>query len=723
LTDSFFAELKRRNVYKVGVAYLVLAWVVIQVTDTAVPALHLPDWVNSLVFLLGAIGLPFALFFAWAFEMTPDGIMKESDIAPEDSITAHTGRKLDLTIIGLLIIALSYFIYESRFQSQPDEDVAVKDISTKTEPEPPMEDTPETEGSSIAVLPFVNMSSDKEQEYFSDGISEEILNVLAKLPHLKVTSRSSAFFYKGKDIKISKVARDLKVKNILEGSVRKFGNRIRITAQLIEAESDTHLWSETYDREMADLFAIQDEISIAIVEALKSKLGLDVKVITEDKSSINLEAYNEYLKGRFYVDNRTLEDLRKALAHFEKSIEISPDYAPAWMGKAWAVHFLNENNYGDIPVEISQPIAKEAITKALLINPDLPESLAMFGLIEITDGNNESAIESLQKAIKINPNYADAYTWYGETQFENPLKQIKLREQSVQLNPISMIANFNYVESLISFGRYEEVKEVLDHMLNIDPAHVQTVVAQSLYKYVTGEYVESIVLNDIFTNKYKNILAQFSNAQRKADIGLYQLASRILKNTAFGHYKYYYSNNIELFISEARNNLPRSETDSLGAYHRGVAELIVENYPEAIKYLKVSVCEMCDYLIYSLKKVGDEESAADLLKQRKALNNKFTNEGYGYWFDKIQSRDVFIDTDSFNIAYLEDDIEKSIHHLRNLVTAGHLIQHEIRQFPMYQKLREHPDWQTLSEISNKLATEYREAYLKLLSEKTNGGQN
>ena len=715
-------ELKRRNVFKVGVAYLVLAWVVVQITDTAVPALHLPEWIITAVFFFGAIGFPFALFFAWAFEITPDGIKKESEITPEDSVTAHTGRKLDFIIIGLLIVALGYFIYESRFQPESTEiatadnkSVQIDKVADKVINEPI--------GTSIAVLPFVNMSDDASNEYFSDGISEEILNVLAKLPHLKVTSRSSSFFYKGKDIKISKVAKELKVKNVLEGSVRKFGNRIRITAQLIEAESDTHLWSETYDREMVDLFAIQDEISISIVEALKSKLGLDVKVITEDKSNVNLEAYNEYLKGRFYVDNRTLVDLRKALSHFEKAIEISPDYAPAWMGKAWSIQFLGENNYGDIPVEISRKRAKVAIDKALSINPNLPESLAIKALVERSYGNIKSAINSLQKAIKINPNYADAYTWYGETQYESPIKQLELREQAVQLNPISMIANYNYGESLVAFGRNKEAEKVLEHMLNVGPSHVQTVIFHSLYKLLLGEYVEALILNNKFTNMFNTIIAQLDNSHYKADIGLYKQASISLENTVLEHYKHYYSKNIELFISEARNNLPRSNSDTLGAYHRGVAELIVENYKEAVKYLELSACNKCDYLIYSLKMVGDEETANDLLKQRKSLNSKYKDEGYSYWFDKIQSRDVYIDTDTLKIAYLEDDIEKSIHHLRTLLKAGHLIEFEFKQFPMYKKLRQHPDWLTLSEKSDKLATEYREAYLKRLTEENNSNLN
>jgi len=200
VAESFISELKRRNVFKVGVAYLVLAWVVVQIADTAVPALHLPEWIITAVFFFGAIGFPFALFFAWLFEITPDGIKKESDISPEDSITVHTGEKINYIIIGLLVVALAYFINENQERTKTnrniiDKTVAQNDISKGKSQ---VADTP-----SIAVLPFINMSSDKEQEYFSDGLSEEILNLLVKIPNLRVIARTSSFYFKGKDIKVS----------------------------------------------------------------------------------------------------------------------------------------------------------------------------------------------------------------------------------------------------------------------------------------------------------------------------------------------------------------------------------------------------------------------------------------------------------------------------------------------------------------------------------------
>lgn len=328
---SLFEELKRRNVFKVGTAYLVLAWVVIQVTAEAVPALHLPEWVNSLVFFLGAIGFPFVLLFAWAFELTPEGIKLESEIDRTESITQETGKSLNTLIISLLVVALAYFIYESRFsdrtQTDTTDDVVIDTVEEAKQSAKPDRNTSTT--TTIAVLPFVNMSKDPEQEYFSDGISEEILNVLAQLPNLQVTSRSSAFAFKGKEINLSEVAQKLGVAHVLEGSVRKDGNFIRVTAQLIDAETDKHLWSANYDRELKNIFAIQDDISSSIVAALKEKLNLDLNTEIVAATEVDLQAHEAYLKGRALVESRNMDQLRLALVEFEKAIAIEPDYANA----------------------------------------------------------------------------------------------------------------------------------------------------------------------------------------------------------------------------------------------------------------------------------------------------------------------------------------------------------------------------------------------------------
>ena len=258
---SLFNELKRRNVFRVGIAYIVMAWLVLQVADVILNNITAPGWVFHVLLLFLAIGFPFAVFFAWAFELTPEGLKKEKDVDRSKSVTRITARKLDYVVIAVLVLALAYFTFD-KFVLDPLRDAELVQATTADK--------------SIAVLPFVNMSNDPEQEYFSDGISEELLNVLAQFPGLQVAARTSAFQFKGQNRDIAGIAKQLHVNHVLEGSVRKAGNRLRITAQLIDADSGFQLWSETYDRELDDIFAIQDEISAAIGDALMIELKLGI---------------------------------------------------------------------------------------------------------------------------------------------------------------------------------------------------------------------------------------------------------------------------------------------------------------------------------------------------------------------------------------------------------------------------------------------------------------
>ncbi|MBT4520207.1 MAG: hypothetical protein HOC23_09395 [Halieaceae bacterium] len=478
MAESLFTELKRRNVFRVGIAYLVLAWVVVQVTDSAVPALHLPEWVNTFVFFIGAVGFPFALFFAWIFEITPEGIKRESDIAPDESITAHTGRKLDFLIMGLLAVGMGYFIYESRFESESSETVVSEQISTKVKSSG--DEPRESEGSSIAVLPFVNMSSDKEQEYFSDGISEEILNVLSKIPYLHVTSRSSAFSFKGKEIIISEVAKTLGVNNVLEGSVRKSGNRIRITAQLIDALTDKHLWSETYDRELDDIFAIQDEISAAIVSELRQHLGLKAEISANNQGrSNNTEAYEAYLKGRHLILQRTNETIIAAMRHYKYALELDPDFALAHAEMAIAQMLLVEDQYGDLIFEQASALARPHVESAMALAPELPEALAAAGLVLWNTAAPIETVEYFEAALKRSPNHATIINWLALVAGERGeySKSLELQERLQTLDPLGTTNLSNLAGFYTQLGRFDDAKKIAKTLSALAPMNYQHAIA------------------------------------------------------------------------------------------------------------------------------------------------------------------------------------------------------------------------------------------------------
>jgi TolB-like protein/cytochrome c-type biogenesis protein CcmH/NrfG len=710
---TLFKELKRRNVFKVATVYIVTSWLLMQVGSVVLPAFEAPSWVMKTFLVLLSFGFIIALILAWAFEITPEGVKREADIAPEDSVTAHTGRKLDFFIIGLLTIALAYFIFESRFVSSPTETVVAKSTATIDSPQ---DVTLEPEGSSIAVLPFVNMSSDKEQEYFSDGISEEILNVLAKIPKLQVTSRSSAFFFKGKEIIISDVAKKLGVKHILEGSVRKSGNRIRITAQLIEAETDKHLWSETYDRELTDIFAIQDEISAAIVMALKAKLGLNVKVATRDMSAVNLDAHNEYLQGRFYIEKRNQIDLENALAHFDKAIELAPEYAPAWMGKAWAINYLSEGSYGNVPRAISVAEARPAIERALQLAPDLPEAHAILGLIESEDLNPDKAIVHYQKAIELNPNYADAYTWYGNMLFDQPKKRLELFQKAIQLSPMSILANFNYGLDLIAYGRIDEAREVAEHMLSINELHHFPFSMLGTIHLVEGEYALAIIAYETAIKfSPENVGARFAAAIPLATIGFGDKAASYIDGTIADAHKYRFKGNVELYISQMRETFPRNENDSVGYWARGAAEVYAENYQDASQFFKLTEMDAtANDRIYSFQQTGDIDKARTLLRKAKSQLTLWIDASakYIYSLQVLQPIELWV----MEIAYLEGDIDKAIAALQQAMEQNYIVNFEYQVNPIYKKLRAHPDWPAIIAESNKRASVQRELYLKLIAE-------
>jgi len=399
---SLFNELKRRNVFKVAAAYIIVAWLSLQVSDTLVPALHLPEWFHSGVAFILILGFPVAIIFAWAFELTPEGLRRERKVDRAQSITHKTGRKLDFLIIGALVVALGYIAYD-KFVLDPSRDAELVQATTEAVTEQAIESgKEEAADKSIAVLPFVNMSDDASNEFFSDGISEELLNLLAKIPELRVISRSSAFSYKGKDFTAPDVARELNVAHVLEGSVRKSGNQVRITAQLIEARSDTHLWSETYDRTLDNIFAVQDEIAADVVAQLKVKLLGDVPTIEETDP----EAFALYLQGRHLNRLGNAETNQQAQALLQQALVLDSGYAAAWTELGFV--YIYQVNFGLRTVDEGYTLAREAVNRALAIDPDYALAHARLGLFAISQDNDlAAAARHLQRALQLEPANTD----------------------------------------------------------------------------------------------------------------------------------------------------------------------------------------------------------------------------------------------------------------------------------------------------------------------------
>jgi TolB-like protein/Flp pilus assembly protein TadD len=459
---SFFTELKRRNVFRVGAAYLVVAWLLIQVTDTLVPALHLPAWIVTAVALFLIIGLPLALLLAWAFEFTPEGLKREAEVEPAESISHRTGRKLDYLIIGALVLALGYFTYD-KLLLDPQRDAAlVEDTKQAFEKEAAAVTVARK---SIAVLPFANMSADPEQEYFADGLAEELLNLLAGVPELRVAARTSSFSFKNENIDIRTIAEKLSVKHILEGSVRRAGDTLRITAQLIEADSGYHLWSQRFDRKLNDVFAIQDEIAVAVVDALKIHLLGEVAKVQK----IDPEAYALYLQGKHFYDRWTEEGYEKAIDAFQAALKLEPGYAPAWVALANA--YMNHGgNYGD--THEGMALARAAAERAIALDADFADAHATVGWIMLVhDWDWQGADEAMQRALALEPGNVDSLL--GAAALAAALgrlnEAIELDQRVIEVDPLNRDAHSGLGYYLASAGRLEEAAAKFRHLLDLDP--------------------------------------------------------------------------------------------------------------------------------------------------------------------------------------------------------------------------------------------------------------
>ncbi len=450
---SFISELKRRNVIRVAVLYLVAAWLIVQVVDVGMSILGLPDWSGRLVVLLLVIGFPFALIFSWVYEITPEGLKREHEVDRARSITNQTAKKLDIAVIALLLLSLGSLVAD-RLLPGP--------VATRSE-HPVSVSSPER---SIAVLPFVNMSADAANEYFSDGISEELLNLLARIPELRVMARTSAFSFKGSDAGIEEIAAKLKVTHLLEGSVRKSGDRIRITAQLIDAADGYHLWSDTWDRTLTDVFVIQDEIAAAVVDALKVKLLGDLP----RANVTDARAYSLYLQARSLGMRQTKESYEEAVNLYTQALAIDPEFADAWAELASAQ--TDQAGRGHVSPAAGYARANASAERALFLDPRNVRAMSALGWNAMYwDWDFDKAAKLIGEARRIDPRNASMLNAYavlignfGRTDAANALYR-----EALQSDPLAVYIHANLTGNYLYDGRFEEAALQLEAMRRIDP--------------------------------------------------------------------------------------------------------------------------------------------------------------------------------------------------------------------------------------------------------------
>src|SRR5213595_1307181 len=420
---NFFAELKRRNVIRFAGLYLVGSWLLVQVAGTILPMFGAADWLPRTIVILLVIGFVPTLIFSWVFELTPQGLKRDEDVPPEESIAPQTARRMNRLIIAVLVIALAYFAVD-KFALSPRREKSATGVPSSSNAAP--------NEKSVAVLAFANLSDDKGSEYFSDGISEELLTVLQKIPGLHVAARTSAFSFKGKNATAQEIGEKLGVAHLVEGSVRKAGDVVRIAARLTQANTGEEQWSENYTRNLKDVFAVQTEIAQTIVEQLRGRLTggaanpttkaeIQAEVRAAERGGTkSVEAHESYLQGRFFINRHSEKETDQARAAFERAVQLDPKFALAWAGLAqthvWDCNYATEGGQKGLNDHLAA--ARDAVERALALEPDLPDALFPLAMMETNfDYNWKDAAETLRKALALAPQDSTLLEWAGSLAF------------------------------------------------------------------------------------------------------------------------------------------------------------------------------------------------------------------------------------------------------------------------------------------------------------------
>ena len=471
---NFFAELKRRNVYKVAIAYAVVAWLLMQIATQVFPFFDIPNWAVRLVVLVIIIGFPIALIIAWAFELTPEGL-KRTEFADELPKKSVRSRAWIYVVIVAGAISVSLF-FLARYTA-PNKQVGPAELS----------------GKSLAVLPFTNLSGNPENAYFAAGIQDEIVTRLAKITELKVISCTSTKRFKSAPDDLRAIAKELGVANIMEGSVQRSADAVRVNVQLIKAENDAHLWAETFDRKLTDIFKIETEIAKTVAETLQAKLSGSEQHAIAARPTENTEAYELYLKGRFFWDKRTGENLKRSIDYFNQATAADPNYALAYVGLADCYLLLED--YGGAPANETYPKAKAFAQRALQLDDSLAEAHTSLAYVYSNLWQWEQAEEEFKRAITLNPNYSTAHHWYSLYlldlgRIDEAMTEIK---RAHELDPLSLIIGTTLNYAYFAKGDVDSSIAQCKRVIDLDPGFPRAHEYLGLGYLAQGRYPEAIV--------------------------------------------------------------------------------------------------------------------------------------------------------------------------------------------------------------------------------------
>jgi TolB-like protein/Tfp pilus assembly protein PilF len=741
---SFFNELKRRNVFRVGIAYLVGAWLLIQISDIVIDNIGAPPIVLQVIFLALGIGFFISLFVAWAFELTPEGVKREKDVDRSQSITPQTGKKLNNTILVLMALAIAYLLFDKFSGTRPEAvstpAVAVSGDSMQLEVASAPSAAPLISRQSIAVLPFDNRSRNVDDEYFTEGIHDDLLTNLARIASLKVISRTSVNQYKDTEKTIPQIAEELGVATVMEGAVQRSGDTVRINVQLIDAVTDEHLWAEIFDRELTaeNLFAIQSEISQKIANALEATLSPEETQRLNDFPTQSMEAYNAYLRGRQLLPQRNAEDLGKAMESFELAVNLDPEFALAWVGIAESAALLEA--HGTLNPDTQLQIMQMAVDRALQIDPNLGEAYVSQGSLFDDLGKREQAEAAYKRAIELSPNYATAYHWYsiliGDTN-DRLQDSLALLNKATQLDPLSTILKQNIAGIYSRMGRYDEAEAAYKQLLAANPEFSSGMVSMGwdLYGSDRGKLDEAILItreaHRIDPGKISSLVTEYTYWIGLGDYQQAQLVYLQMETLDAGHRwlpiakgysnirqgRYAAAKEEGLFLVQNFTSLaPQGHAFNIlarsGAYEqaREVLSKIEPRYFDPEQWpdiLNEGAGRPCIAGL-TLIKTGDEQLGRDLL-----------TFSANYW---QQTAPLYIQhADSWPtfecLAYL-GEVEKSLDALEISLEHGHVLRNwlGIAANPELRMIQEHPRFAAMDEKARAELNRQREHLAQLEAE-------
>ncbi len=688
-----FDELKRRNVIRVAVAYVVAAWLVLQVADLVLENISAPDWIMQVFMLAFALGFPLVLIFSWVYELTAQGLKREHEVDRDQSITRSTGRKLDLITIAMLIAVVLFVLYERTISpdATDSDPVGAAAITDK----------------SVAVLAFQDLSAEGDHAYFAEGLSEELLNVLSQVADLKVAGRTSSFAFKGQNTDLREIGEILNVAHILEGSVRTSGNRIRVTAQLINASDGFHLFSESYDRELTDIFAVQDDIAAKISAALQSELigTTSVPVATPT----HIEAFDIYLLARQNIHTRDKDKMVEALTLLDQAIAIDPEYAPALAQKALVTYLLSDSSgsYGEMPAAEAISIARPLLDKALRIDSRLAEAHAISGLIlSAENASPEVAAARLRHALALNPNLDDARNWLAAELVNLGLaaEARALLEEVVERDPMYPPAFNNLIIDYSGTGEFDKGDALIGRVARIVGDTPDVSHAWGTQANVQGELAAAVRhLKIAYDHNPTATIAKQWLGFTLLDIGDFETASiagspvhRLLAHAALGNNKEA-DNIIESMDLESGDRFLEwaniasylagsgryTELIELVARHFGNSDGLLQAQPNTGYWGAGYLGPLAYAFLQQGKEAGFhrllEEMGEDLSEQRATgIDNRY------HWFSQAQ------------YAALTGDLDEVLKQMQRAVASGYVSTYAFAS-PIFDSVREDPRFQNIEQ--------------------------